>query len=78
MLAMPGRGTRASVPAVINMFLRLLWPPLRSLLRLRAPWSHQTGRLDFSAAKACSMAKTGVAPTPPLRSTTGVADMIPQ
>ena len=39
--------------------------------RLRAPYSHQTCRVDASAASAWSIARTGVAPTPALSRTMG-------
>ena len=44
-----------------------------SSARLRAPCSHQMSRPDPAAARACSMASTGVAPTPALISRTGAA-----
>ena len=41
--------------------------------RLRAPCSHHNGRSLRSPARACSIARTGVAPTPALIRTTGPA-----
>ena len=39
--------------------------------RSRAAWSHKTCRVEWAAASACSIARTGVAPIPALSSTTG-------
>src|SRR6478736_596111 len=38
---------------------------------LRAPWIHQTSLWEPPATKACSMARTGVAPMPALNRITG-------
>ena len=40
--------------------------------RLRAPLIHQISRCHLSAASVCSIAITGVAPTPALSRTTGL------